>query len=79
MAGATVFHYVFVSKMLGTDPVQLSRLGVTLHQYIAAVVEGLREVSYNREFWYFVSNCILQVAIFRKLQSNTLPAEKWWS
>ena len=68
---STVFYYVFISDMQATHPGEFSKLGISMQQYLATVINNLSLILPENKFWLFVVNVLLQLILFLNLKSDS--------
>jgi len=64
----TVFYYVFVSDMVAPNPEEFSQLGVTVRQYVGALISNLKNILWEYIFWLFLVNVTVQLILLLSLQ-----------
>ncbi len=67
---STVFHYVFISDMEATHPVEYSSIGVNIEQYLSVVIANIRLFISDRCVLLFEIITLLQFIIFWLFKRN---------
>jgi len=70
----TVFYYVFVSGMKATHPVEYSSVGVSIGQYMSAVISNSKSFLNKPSVLLFELSAFLQFIIFWLSQKKISPA-----
>jgi hypothetical protein len=57
--------------MQATHPGEFSKLGISMQQYLATVINNLSLILPENKFWLFVVNVLLQLILFLNLKSDS--------